>query len=328
MNRKFKIILFLFLMIDLAIIFLLFNSRSFSHLAIWNIEESLSQKDFNWFKETPAPKSYVIPDKEKLSYFNQEANKINLKNKNELEAVLFLSGRLIGALNVNYQTKKYVTWDHPQSMDRYIQDGHGANCIYRSIVLSSYLSSMGIYSRLWSLENIFFEDIPHTVIEVYAKHLEKWVFLDVMHDFMVLKDGIPLSLLEFRSLVLSESDADIKIIRISTRKEMDKDFLDGYRHLLNTVFLRLDNDFIKGFEKRYGILNIFSLSIDRLSDKFRRGIDYIFGSKEYFIHFVDRYSPSLSSGILFSKSVYLFFVFSFLLFFIICFVYLMKRRKR
>ena len=185
-------------------------------------------------------------------------------------------------------------------MLKQVKDGAMPNCFHRAILFSEYLSSMGIKSILWALENERFEEIAHTVAEVYVEDIKSWVFFDTMFGFYAMDTGRPLSFLELREKLLSGKD-----VAIVGQGAMS----NFYRHLVRCVFLRANNNFIDTYNNRYGIFSICSGRLDKLPDNIRRGLGYLLGrQKDIFIHYTDNYSKSLKQKIFMAKLFFWFFI--------------------
>lgn len=202
-------------------------------------------------------------------------------------------------------------------MLRQIEQGAAANCFHRAILFSVYLSSLGIKLRLWTLENDNFNNIAHSINEVYIRDFKKWVFIDVTFGFYVAENGIPLFLLEFRERLLMKlcfiTEVKYKLVNLNTLGVelllMENSVWTIYRRLIKCVFLRANNDFAAGYNHRYGIFNFAQQYIVRFSDNTKRGLDYLL-ERQKFIHYVDGFSKSLGPEVIWAKSFFYFFIFS------------------
>lgn len=300
-----RIILYILIIILINVIMgcLLFKSRSFSHLAIWKIIESDKKDDFYWPPEAAPGYFRFEPNNEKLTGFRKEIYSVIKNEDNDFEIILEAARYVIDLSSKDNPQDLSLKWDSPESMLRQIKEGASANCFHRSILFSTYLSSLGIKSRLWALENENFNGVSHTVTEVYIGGLRKWVFIDVLLDFYVTDNGNPLSFLELRNKLLSGSAETILVHNIDgSIREMP--FF--YSRLTKCVFLRASNDFINKYNYRYGLLSILKKQLDKLPDGIRKGLEYLFGGRDIFIHYVDRVSESLKPKIIIAKLLFIF----------------------
>lgn len=335
MKTKFKknivAIVCIIVVIDASAGYLLFKSRLFSHLSVWNVLEFDKQGDFYWPPENAPAYFHFEPNSDKISGFKEDILTLVKNEADEFKTILAIAKYTLEFKTQDSRPKTLaLKWDSPAGMLRQVQQGALPNCFHRAILFSTYLSSLGIKSRLWTLENDNFNAAAHSINEVYIKDLKKWVFIDVMFGFYVTEDGIPLSLLEFRERLLSGNFN--KILFVSLRAFCAKPRLGGalspvaprndtvvplpftnqlpiYRRLIKCVFLRADNDFTNRYNHRYGILCFTKHYIDRLPDNIRRGLDYLLG-RQKFIHYVDRFSKSLRPEIVLAKLFFYFLVFS------------------
>lgn len=289
---------------------LLLKNRSFSHLAIWNIRESDKEKDFYW-KPEDAPRYFRFePSNDRPSIFRNEAFPLVKDENDELKIVLKLARYVMDIGLDKIQPYLSLRWDSPEGMLRQIRAGAGAHCFHRCIVFSSYLSSLGIKSRLWALENDNFNAVPHTVTEVYLKSLGKWVFIDVMWKLYVTENGKPVSFLELRERLLNRDNEKILAHNINNELIYEKEKLYPYNRLIKCVFLRANNDFVNRYSSRYGALSIFKNPIDKLPGDIRIGLEYLFGGGDVFLYYLDKFSRSLKSKIIIIKLLFYFFIFS------------------
>ena len=313
-NKKKLIILILVVsIIDAAIGYFLFRSRAFSHLAIWNIIESNERDDFYWQPKDAPEYFYFEPPGEKISVFRNEIYPLIRGEGEEFRIALKVASHVMDISSENKQPYLALRWDSPEGMLRQVREGASANCFHRAILLSAYLSSLGIKSRLWTLENDNFNAVSHSVNEVYIPRLKKWVFMDVMFGFYASENEGPLSFLELRSSLLRRDADEISFKNIhKTARVPERFLLDIYRRLVKTVFLRSGNDFVNKFNPkiRYGVFHVFANYIDKLPNSIRIGLSYLFGRKEAFVHYVDEYSRSLKEEVIFVKTIFYFFVFS------------------
>jgi len=314
MGRIIKSNLILFTLIifivDMVIGYFLFKSREFSHLAIWNILESKKKDDFYWHPENAPGYFRFEPPSGKISVFRDEIFPLTKNQDGEFKIALKAASHLMDICSRPNQQGRALKWDSPEGMLSQVKKGAAANCFHRAILFSTYLSSLGIKSRLWALENDNFDAIAHSVNEVYIKSLKKWVFVDVMFGFYVTEGGYPLSFLELRERLLNNKSGNILVKSIGDGNEKQYAIPLLYSKLVKCVFLRAKNDFVNRYDKRYGIFSIFRKHIDRSNDGFRRGMEYLLGAHDVFIHYVDRDSPSLKGRIFAVKLLFYFFIFS------------------
>ncbi len=312
-KRNIYIAVFIIILTDMVIGYLLFKNRAFSHLAIWKIIESDRQEDFYWQPKDTPHYFHFESDSERLSIFRNEIFPI-IKNKNDEFAIaLEIAKYLITMRSTDCINSMLVKWDSPEKMLKQIKNGASANCLSYSVLFSTYLASLGMKSRLWALENERLNGTPHTVNEIYIKNVNKWVFIDIAQNFFVTdKERDLLSFLEFREKLLNGHADDILVYNIYNNAERPIQLPNFYSPLIKCVFLRADNDFINKYnaQTRYGFLSIFHKYIDKFPDSIRRGLDYLLGRRDIFIHYVDGYSKSLIPELIISKLLFYFFIFS------------------
>jgi hypothetical protein len=302
-----KAILFIIL-IDIIIGCALFKSRLFSHLAIWKIRESSKQSDFYWPPEKAPADFHLQEQNQNTAVFREDIIPIVKSRGSDFQAVLEIA-KYVAVLGHSgrQESGELLKWDSPQGMLRQIKNGAlGANCFHRSILFSSFLASAGFKSRLWALENKKFDSIAHTISEVYLPSLKKWVFMDVIFCFYVSEDDNFLSFLELRERLLTGNIGRLAVNNFIEIGQTQKQVPIVYKKLVQTVFLRTGNNFAdrrpisRGFIK---YANIFSNSQ-------KVGIGYLFGEKEYFMHYVDKFSPKLTTGIILTRLLFYWFMLS------------------
>jgi hypothetical protein len=308
-RKKIIIYILIIILIDVIIGYPLFKSRSFSHLAIWNIIESNKKDDFYWAPEDKPGYFRFEPNSDNLSTFRTGITPVG-RERDEFEKVLRVARYITDISSYKIQPRLSLRWGSPEEILRQARKGAGANCFYRSILLSTYLSGLGIKSRLWALENRNFNGVSHTVTEVYIRSLGKWVFIDIMLGFYVTEGGKPVSFLELRERLLNGDTEKILVHNINDTSRDNKKIPDFYKRLIRCVFLRVNNDFVNRYGSRYGVLSIFKKHIDKFPDNIRRGLEYWFGGRDVFLHYVDSFSKSLKSKIIIVKLLFYFFIFS------------------
>lgn len=173
---KKNITIAIIILINVTTGILLLKSRAFSHLAIWNIRESDKEKDFYLQPEDAPTYLRFEPTNDRPSIFMNEASSLVKNENDELRIVLKLARYVMDIGLDKIQPFLYLRWDSPEGMLRQIREGARAHCFHRCIIFTSYLSSLGIKSRLWALENENFNTLSHTITEVYIRSLGKWVF--------------------------------------------------------------------------------------------------------------------------------------------------------
>jgi len=309
-KKNIFIVILIVILIDLTIGIFLFKSRYFSHLAIWNIVESVKEVDFYWQPEYAPSYFHFEPDSDDLSIFRDEISPLVKNKKDEFGITVDVARYVIDISSGSTGPALILKWDSPEGMLEQIKNGAGPNCFHQSILFSTFLSSLGIKSRLWTLENEKFNGIAHTVSEVYVDSLKKWVFVDVIFGFYVTDNGNLLSFIELRERLLDGYGKEISVHDISGEIGREGQFPDFYSNLIRCVFLRADNDFVNKYNSRYGPLTIFKGHIDLLPDDIRRGLDYLLGRKDIFIHYVNGFSRSLKREIIIAKTFFYFFAVS------------------
>lgn len=307
-KKKIVIFILVIIPIDLIIGGLLFKNRAFSHLAIWEIIESDKKEDFYWAPEEAPAYFRFEPNGNKLSVFRDEISPLLKDEKEEFRVMLNIAKYVMDISSGRGEPGFALKWDSPQGMLRQIKEGAMANCFHRSILFSTLLSALGFKARLWALEGDNFNALAHSITEVYIKDFKKWVFLDVTWGFYVTQDEVPLSLLELRERLLNNKDT-ISIKGIGKEKSQMPDF---YVRFMKCVFLRSGNNYAGKYATRYGFLSIIARYIDGLPEGLRRGITYLIGRQDIFIHYVDGFSGYLKPRIIMARLLFYFFVFSLL----------------
>jgi len=299
---KKKNIIITILIIDVVIGYLLLNSRLFSHLAIWKTIESNQKEDFYW-EPAHAPEYFNFEQNiDGAEVFKKDVLPLVQDEKDEFKIMLKVAQFVRDMSSNNDKPYSRLRWDSPEAILKQVKDGAAPNCFHSAILFSEYLSSMGIKSRLWALENEKFEGIAHTVAEVYVEDIKSWAFFDTMFGFYAMDMGRPLTFLELREKLLSGKD--VAIVGRGTMPNF-------YTHLVRCVFLRANNNFIDSYNNRYGIFSACGRCLDKLPDNVRRGLSYLLGrQRDVFIHHEDHYSKSLKQEIFISKLLFYFFVFS------------------
>lgn len=313
-TKKHALILTAIILISAIMIGCLFvKNRFLAHLAIWQIKESKNITDFYWGPENAPDFFYFEKDSDLMPVFSAGIKNLIIHKTDDFEKTIEIAKHVNHISNYYKDDKPYLKWGSPYEMLSQIKSGRrDVHCFHRSILFSSYLSSIGIKSRLWALENQWFNDTAHTIPEVYIPSLKKWVLIDVMFDFYAESKGIPLSFLEFREILLNNSDKSFSMHKISNSAEpviLPK----SYNTLVKCVFLRTRNDFIKRYTNRYGVLSIFQNQIDNLPNSARIGAEYLFGRQDVFIHYVDRFSRSLKAWVITIKLLFYFLALSILI---------------
>ncbi|MCM8791703.1 MAG: hypothetical protein NC826_00915 [Candidatus Omnitrophica bacterium] len=296
-NKKYLLYLFLgfIILFDIGMVSIFFTNRAFSHLALWRIED-LSNKEY--FNFSPDRKPYYFQFE---NVDNPEIFLGKIKNPFSSDDDVWLN-----VIHIAKHTKKQcdvsidkknnsVKWGSAEYIFKQIteEEKRGVDCFNCCILLGGYLAAMGIKSRIWALEGRLFDKPAHSIIEVYIEPLKKWILLDVSFGFYATYDDSLLSLLELRNLLLKRDNGRLKFIYILDEPSNKDKILKLYRSLITTVILRTNNNYTDRYKKRYGCLNFLKDYIDSFPDYFRRGIDYFFGSKDLFIHYIDEFSPPL-----------------------------------
>lgn len=290
----------------MAVGWLVFKNRMFSHLAAWKIIESARRADFYWPQEKAPGYFHFEPDNAGLSVFRNEIGPVIQVTQNEFDTVLKVAEYV---MNICNGEGRFLRWDSPEGLLKQAREGRAADCFERAVLFSTYLSSLGFESRLWAFENDKFDGIPHAVAEVYIKDKKKWVFWDLSFGFYTEAHGFPLSVLEFREMFLGGKDPELRLRTIGGL-ESELRMPVQYRRLIRCVFLRAANDFSARYDKRYGIFSFLDGCLDKLPTGIRRGIVYFMSGDEFFIHYVDGFSKTLKPMIIVSKTLFYFLVVS------------------
>ena len=322
MKKIFILIIFIIIFIDIIIGVIFLKYRPFPRLAIWNIVESGRVSDFYWPPDKAPGYFYFEQNGHDLALFKTDiSNVINPEENDELSKLLTIT-EYIMALGKNAPYgKKMADWDSPLNMLKQIKEGRPVNCFPYSIIFSTYLSSIGIKSRLWALEgDDGLSRFGHTVVEAYIKDLNKWVMFDVTNKIYFRENTTPLSVLELRDRLLNKNTKNLRI-EASPGAIFDENFLSNlYSRFLKMVFLRGSNDFVNKYGPitRYGKLYRMRALLDRLPSEARRGISYFIGRRDYLIHYLDNFDKSLKSKIILAKTAFWFFITSTAFLFFLC----------
>jgi hypothetical protein len=294
--------------VTIALGVLFYKSRALSHLAVWNMIESGRPEDFNWAPEAAPRYFYFEPDTQELASFRNDIQPFVQNEQDDLEIIKRVV-KYVDDIQLNKcGGTKMLKWDSPEGMVKRIREGNSANSFHKAVIFSTYLASIGIKSRLWALENDCFSGRVRTVAEVYLRSLRKWVMVDPAFCFYATEGVIPLSLLELRQKVLSGNTSEV-MVRYLGRKVVSWSRVPvAQARLMRCVFLRAKNDFFNSYSDRYGILTCCKKYIDNLPESLRLGVSYFLGRGYIFMHYVDKYSPSLKRAALFAKGAAIIFV--------------------
>jgi hypothetical protein len=305
--------LLLILLLDGFIGYFLFTVRSFPRLACWNIVESGAKEDFYWPPDNPPSYFYFDLDGNELSEFRKEIGPLIRNKGSEMDKIIAVGRHVADISGGDVSSKKPLKWDSPSGMLKQIKTGRAfGHCFHQAIIYSTYLSSLGIKSRLWALENEHFNGTAHSVTEVYLEGIKKWIFVDIALGFYVTNKDIPLSFLELREALLSGKSENFLVHPLYGNSVTKKKLPVFYPRLVKCAFLRGSNDFVNKYnpEMRYGIFSRFHIYLDKLPDNTRRGLGYLLGRRDFLVHFVDGFSKSLKHEIIIARVFFYFFVFS------------------
>ena len=311
---KTKLFITVIIFLDCLIAYFLFTNRSFPRLAMWNIIEVKAAKDIYWHpNDAPRYFHFELESKD-LEYFTREALRVIEDQEDDSVQAVSIAA-FIKNISKQYQPfAKRIVWGSPMHLLKQLKRGaRGINCFHYSIIYSTYLSSIGIKSRVWALEgNDSLEDMTHSVAEVYLQTFNKWVLIDSHWGIYFTDSNIPLSVLELREKLLNNEAEDIVVETTMPSLNVAKYALKRYKEFLLRVFLRCDNDFIAKYDSiaRYGFFWRFSPFFDKLPSVYRRGLAYLLGRRNRLMHYVDDASGSLQMHILGAKAIFYFFLVS------------------
>jgi len=313
-KKKIMMGILIVILVDVVIGCFLFTNRSFPRLAMWNIIESDKLYDFYWHPKDAPEYFHFETNSDKLSIFRDEILPLVKAESDDLEKAIKVARYVgdIGVLRFTLYTSG-LQWDSPEGILKQIRAGRGGNCFHYSILYSTYLASVGIKSRLWTLEgDDGLQWLSHTITEVYIRTLKKWVLIDAMREIYFTKENQPLSVLELRDGLLGGEAEEILVHSVSKRTEEPKIVFENYTRLLKCVFLRASNDFVDKYDAkiRFGAFSKFQVYLDRLPSDWRRGLDYLFGRRDFLIHYVDRFSRSLRPKLIIARGLFYFFAVS------------------
>jgi hypothetical protein len=313
MKRKAVLLIFVVLAIaDIAAFSVLARSRYFSHLAFCTIRESSLSKAFDWTPEN-APSIFKFEPIEGLDIFRQGIGPGIVDNKEDIEKALAIAG-YVDTVCARPGVGKRLVWGSPEALLIQAKQGaSGLHCFHRGILLSTFLSSVDIPSRLWAFEGKCFDGNAHTINEVYSSSAGKWIFVDVMLNCYAREGDIYLSCLELRQRILSGNTRNIAFFYMSGQQRADtRSLVDRYRILMPYVMLRCRNDFVQMFReaRMYGRFSFLSGLIDTLPNGMRIGLSYLLGGNGVFVHYTDEYSRSLKVPVLAVKAAFCILLFA------------------
>lgn len=313
-RRKVVLFIFAIVLIDIIIGYFFFTNRSFPRLALWKIIESNDRGDFYWEPEDKPPYFHFEPDGDKLSAFREEVSPLIKGESDELKIALIIAKHAgnIKAANPALGDRR-LRWDSPEGILKQIRAGKTGNCFHYSILYSTYLSGIGIKSRLWTLEgDDGLDKLSHTVCEVYLPAVKKWLLIDAFWGVYFLGNDKPLSVLELRDALLAKTYSGIVVESVKGEPVNREEVLRAYAELMPDIFLRAGNDFSARYEsgKRYGILSPFSAGLDRLPSEWRRGISYLAGRRDALLHYADAFSARFGFIRIAAIAAFYFFILS------------------
>ncbi|MGE5308481.1 MAG: hypothetical protein ACM3OC_05325 [Deltaproteobacteria bacterium] len=295
-----KLALCCLLLADAVALLHALKQRSFTHLLLWNIAETSSASDLYW-KPEAAPKAFHADDQgQAREVFSAAA----IDTRDFLTTVKSAAAYITSSSCASCASGRpeVMEWGSPSGLLRQLKEGRSGNCFHRSILLSGILTANAIPSRVWDLDNEDFDAVPHSVVEAYDRGSGKWILLDPMFDFYAKNDGVALSLLEFRELLLNGKKENIELMPLSGKlKTVSLD--ERYFRLVRKVFLRNGSDFIRLYRERYGALKVLSPVIDRMPLNARMGCFYLFGGRD-FVHYTDRYDGSIRMAAAKARSLF------------------------
>jgi len=292
MKKKLLIGLSVFLiLLDAAAVFILLRSRYVSHMAFCSIHDSSSAADFDW-SPYQAPAGFVFEQGSSLSGFREEIKPF-VEGKNDAVEISFAAADYINFLCFNGRSGKPLVWADPGGILRQAKQGaSGIHCFHRSILLSEFLSSLGIRSRIWALEGAGFDGKAHTVNEIYSERMGKWILVDCTNNCYAREGDTFLSCLELRRKILSLNAADVSFFDLKGRQIPEAFGLtERYGELMPCVLLRCRNDFLGIYKegRAYGNWSFLSFILDRLPNSPRIGLSYLLGGNGRFINYSDAF---------------------------------------
>lgn len=311
---KRKIAILCLAVLDIAIGCLFFANRAFPRLVLWPIRESADRRDFIWEPGHQPDYFHFEQLSNALLPLKSEIENI-IRDKDDDTAKALSVARYVHSLARTFRSyNKRLVWGEPRKILLQIKDGAIGNCFHYSIIYSTYLSSIGIPSRLWTLEgDDGFGPLTHTVCEVYLAQDKQWVIVDAFWGVYFMRNNRPLSLLELRDALLTKSYSGITVESVNGEPLDRESILRAYSRLMPDIFLRAGGDFVARYKsgKRYGILSPFAASLDRLPSEWRRGMSYLTGRRDALLHYVDNFSTRFGLIRIAAIALFYFFVLSF-----------------
>ncbi len=125
-----------------------------------------------------------------------------------------------------------------------IQESGKGYCSDFTQVVNALTYASGLQAREWGMSFDGFGGWGHALSEVFIPEFDQWVFLDVFNGFYVTADDRPLSVLEFRRLLL-EDPARIVIHRLDRGRfgfRSDEEAIDYFTRGRNEFYLWWGND--------------------------------------------------------------------------------------
>ncbi|HQO37611.1 MAG TPA: hypothetical protein PK107_02215 [Candidatus Omnitrophota bacterium] len=297
MKRKIVVSMALVLaMLDITVLFALARSRYFSHLAFCTIRESSFLEDFQW-DPAHAPEFFRFEPLEAVRDFRQELPADIIRMRNTDDQILAIA-RYADTLYAQAHQTTPLVWGPPAKLLAQAKQGaEGLHCFHRSIILSSFLASAGIPSRLWAFEGACFDGNAHTVTEAYSYGSDTWILIDSMLGCYARAGDTLLSCLEARRRILTGDMNGVSFFNLEGRDLPNaQNIIARYRELMPCALQRCRNDFARMFAegRRYGFLSFLSPLFDTSPNSMRIGLGYLFGDSGVFLHYTDRYSSHVS----------------------------------
>ena len=158
-------------------------------------------------------------------------------DKTDIEKVLSVTNYVTGLW-------KHNGWNKPKKNDpisilEEVELGKDFRCVEYAIVISGFLNSLGIPTRTVGLKTKDVETraigAGHMVAESYIKNEGKWIMVDPQWNVVPMKDGEPLSIIEFQQALFHKETG----INVSEKYQM---WIKAYLFYLDTsIDLRYEN---------------------------------------------------------------------------------------
>jgi len=169
-----------------------------------------------------------------------------------------------------------------------LKEGLRGNCAHYSWLLMGYLRSIGKEARVVGLDaDDGLGGNGHAVVEVWLESPGKWMVLDVFNNAIFALEGVPLSLMEIRDLMMQRQAREIQVHQRKPFGIAKLELLDYYRRHIRNISLDGAGNLISRYQNRYGILSAMERLLDLMPRSPRRAISNLLGKGDLRVHYLD-----------------------------------------